>query len=301
MMTLRYVTVLVVLAVWSVLGVLFWIPLLVRTIAQVSAALLSSVLTGSSLIPAKHALSQAVAFYSMGFRHAVSLLSDEAESPAASLTDAGLWRVIGEVLYAASFWIATLFLLSHLVVGLRSLRLPFAGTDEPPQTQFTPQLTPQPRRRLGLTFASPPSTTMGIQRGGWFSSAVTTTFRIEVQGFHEGTLPSQSELDVTICNVGGTGMNYVPLLAWYTYEERGKRFTLRWILDPGGDSYKSPDYFLSPGGCKNVTLLSEESAGASVAVAVGVPLGTMYFSPRRDQSFCQIDLSQYVATKSDQQ
>ena len=53
--------------VWGVVGFIFWLPLLSRTVAMYSFAMVSVSVSGGSLQPAQTALDYAIQFYIRGF------------------------------------------------------------------------------------------------------------------------------------------------------------------------------------------------------------------------------------------
>jgi hypothetical protein len=56
-----------VLLIWSVVGFYLWIPLLIRTCAAFSAAIIGTVVSGHDMSRAERALNEAIVFYSKGF------------------------------------------------------------------------------------------------------------------------------------------------------------------------------------------------------------------------------------------
>jgi hypothetical protein len=104
---------LVCLGVWSVLGALFWIPLLLRRIAAYSVALVSAMLAGKRPGRAAEALHDAMGFYWRGFTVTADMVAREPEArdrAAAGEEEDGLrgMALLNELAWALLVWYAIL-------------------------------------------------------------------------------------------------------------------------------------------------------------------------------------------------
>jgi len=105
--------VVICLAVWSVLGVLFWIPLLLRKIAAYSVALVSAMLAGNTPQRAAEALHDAMGFYWRGFKVTAEMVArgPEARERATSGEDEDGLRgmaLVNELAWVLLVWYAVL-------------------------------------------------------------------------------------------------------------------------------------------------------------------------------------------------
>ncbi len=99
----RYAIYIVSLAIWAVVGFFFWIPVLVRTTASFSAAILYAALTGSPSRQFGQLLNAAITFYFSGF----SRISDAmfaSEGAGADLPPFRLMQFLSEIVWAVFFW-----------------------------------------------------------------------------------------------------------------------------------------------------------------------------------------------------
>jgi len=106
----------VCLGVWSALGAIFWIPLLVRRIAAYSIALVSAMLAGKKPERAAEALQDAMGFYWRGFKVTADMVTRDPEArdrAAAGEEDEGLrgMAFLNELAWALLVWYAILFAL----------------------------------------------------------------------------------------------------------------------------------------------------------------------------------------------
>lgn len=102
-----------VLVVWSVFGLVFWLPLLSRQIAIFSFSTLMAALSGGSATTQHGYLEAAIRFYSDGFRIIRDSINtaDKTERPPYNIN----WdSVIREIATTAIFW-ASLFLFVQLM------------------------------------------------------------------------------------------------------------------------------------------------------------------------------------------
>jgi hypothetical protein len=94
----------VVLGVWAVVGLVFWIPLLARTMLRFSVALVQATLDGERPTSAARTLQDAVSFYLRGFRVAIEAVDGE---PVADSRPAGSIRgrrLVRELVWAGVIW-----------------------------------------------------------------------------------------------------------------------------------------------------------------------------------------------------
>lgn len=105
------VVLVIVTALWMVIGFFLWVPLLVRMIAIFTAAVVSSMYSGISPIPARDGLIFAMAFYSDGFILIWSTFKGEPKERTFSKVSRpdNLSRVLLELSLAAAFWVAVIF------------------------------------------------------------------------------------------------------------------------------------------------------------------------------------------------
>jgi len=74
---LRLAVLVVALVIWSVVGFVFWIPLLIRQITMFSVLILHATLTNQDPSAAGVGLDLAVTFYANGFRKIISAMYRE--------------------------------------------------------------------------------------------------------------------------------------------------------------------------------------------------------------------------------
>ena len=119
----------VTIAVWAVVGFLFWIPLLARTTAMFSVGILYATLTREDPAVYGHHLHTAIGFYPEGFRKTLDALYPDQENAPPTESDSPLHvgRLVLEAIWAGVFWLGILFTLEQtglLSVGLTdSLKL----------------------------------------------------------------------------------------------------------------------------------------------------------------------------------
>lgn len=74
---LTWAILLICLAVWAVVGAIFWIPLLLRTMVRFSVDLVPNMLSGRRPLRAAGLLRHAVTFYRRGFEVAIDVVTRE--------------------------------------------------------------------------------------------------------------------------------------------------------------------------------------------------------------------------------
>ena len=97
------------LAVWAVVGFIFWVPFLLRSMLRFTFALSGSMLTGEQPVEAGRILRETVSFYRRGFTVAIDAVFGVEKSQAASGARTKRARVstryfVFEVLGAFVFW-----------------------------------------------------------------------------------------------------------------------------------------------------------------------------------------------------
>lgn len=103
---IKIVLLVVNVLLWSAIGLFFWIPLLVRSTAVFSAAILSSAMAGSRPDGAVHTLHTAIEFYPKGF----SLIFESLFARKASgnvTVQLHFWKLLLELLWASFVWIVS--------------------------------------------------------------------------------------------------------------------------------------------------------------------------------------------------
>jgi len=104
---------LVLLAVWAVVGAFFWIPLMVRALLRFSLSLLQAVLVGRQPEGAARALRNAVSFYRRGFVVAVEVVTRAELDGEAKDPETGN-RLLMEVIWAVPVWYLVFFSLGWI-------------------------------------------------------------------------------------------------------------------------------------------------------------------------------------------
>ena len=113
---IRYAICPVVLAIWTILGLFFWPPLLARTIAAFCLAVLYSSLTGANAEHLREPLDAAIGFYSRGFSIILdTLFSDSPSSVNEAKHEFKLEQVLAEFLWAGIFWVTILYAIISLM------------------------------------------------------------------------------------------------------------------------------------------------------------------------------------------
>jgi hypothetical protein len=111
------------LAIWSVVGLVCWIPLLARSTAALSGAILISTFTKSDPSHLKEKFENAVSFYARGFDAIHRVLGEGREKFARRNSDTGAvptpktnWdQIIKEIIWTLVFWGTLLFSLYGFV------------------------------------------------------------------------------------------------------------------------------------------------------------------------------------------
>lgn len=107
-----------VLVIWSVIGLLLWIPFLTRMILVFTAAIMATIYKNSDPTKAERGLQQAITFYIRGFEAIMSSMRGDTKQGAfEEVNEAGFFRVLMEVGFAISFWVGIVltwyFMIGH--------------------------------------------------------------------------------------------------------------------------------------------------------------------------------------------
>lgn len=111
----RWVVKVLAALLWAPLGLVFWLPFLLRrTVGYLFAVLLAG-LTGGETRDAERRWGQAVAFYQLGFRRIVFAFRTDEDSPdtdpsAGEMRRQGTTRFALELAWASVVWVAVLWL-----------------------------------------------------------------------------------------------------------------------------------------------------------------------------------------------
>ncbi len=116
---------LIVLTIWLLVGILFWIPLLTRTIWTFTWNIVVSSFTGTNVAHAQRGLDRAIKFYAAGFKTINRAVS---RGPVTDSQDRGpnsrfLWGLLPDLAFTVIFW--TVF---GLVYGVIMIDVPRLST-----------------------------------------------------------------------------------------------------------------------------------------------------------------------------
>ncbi len=101
-----------VLAIWGVVGFIFWLPLMIKEVARFSVALIQSTMTGSDLTAAGDQLKGAIEFYKRGFELAyAAVMRTEPRPPSRGTVPINGPHLARQILWAAVVWWLLLSLL----------------------------------------------------------------------------------------------------------------------------------------------------------------------------------------------
>jgi hypothetical protein len=105
---LRTLILAMVMAIWTVLGPLFWIPLLARMVAYFTAMVTLSAVSRTDISAAQARLDYAVAFFPHGYRLILDSITQAAQPgsplPNAEPQPGQVMALVKEILWAALFW-----------------------------------------------------------------------------------------------------------------------------------------------------------------------------------------------------
>lgn len=94
----------VVLGVWALVGLVFWIPLMVRTMVRFSVSLVQATLDGERPTDAARTLQDSVSFYQRGFRVAIEAIDGEPIGERRGRHPIHGERLFRELLWALVIW-----------------------------------------------------------------------------------------------------------------------------------------------------------------------------------------------------
>lgn len=94
----------VVLGVWAVVGIVFWVPLMIRTMVRFSVALVQATLDGERPTEAARTLQDSVSFYLRGFRVAIEAVEGAPIPERRSPSPVRGRRLFNELLWALVIW-----------------------------------------------------------------------------------------------------------------------------------------------------------------------------------------------------
>ncbi len=106
---IMWLVLLVVGIIWAIVGLLLWIPLLVRVTTVFSAMVIHATVTGQKPDALRSHLESACRFYPEGFRIAFEVVHMPISANPKSI-EIRLWPVFGECLWTATFWIFLLMI-----------------------------------------------------------------------------------------------------------------------------------------------------------------------------------------------
>ena len=104
---LTWAILIICLAIWAVIGAVFWIPLILRTMVRFSAAMAPAMLADKKPIRAAQMLRGAVSFYRRGFEVAIDVVAHEPKRGRVEKGEDGglsLMQFLNEFAWAAMIW-----------------------------------------------------------------------------------------------------------------------------------------------------------------------------------------------------
>ncbi len=108
--TVMFVVLALVLAVWAVVGFLFWIPLLTRATVVFSASVVHAAITGQHSTSMREYLKDASRFWFQGFLIAKHALYPPKGQPPSWKIKIRMGRILAGSLWTAAFWLAVVCL-----------------------------------------------------------------------------------------------------------------------------------------------------------------------------------------------
>lgn len=103
----------VVFAVWAVVGFVFWIPLLTRAVLVFAASVVHAVITGQRASGLRDYLRDASSFWFEGFQIAKQTLYPPSGEPSEWKLEIRIGRVLAESVWTAAYW-GVIYCLFHL-------------------------------------------------------------------------------------------------------------------------------------------------------------------------------------------
>lgn len=110
----------VTLTVWAIIGLIFWIPLLLRATTVFSAMIFHAAITKQNSNTTKNSLEAAASFYFNGFRNAINIMKNEVPNSKA-IVELRLPVVILEIIWAGLIWLAIFYLWKQDIIDMQYL------------------------------------------------------------------------------------------------------------------------------------------------------------------------------------
>jgi hypothetical protein len=111
--SIKFAVMIITLAVWSIVGMAFWIPLLARTVAIYTAKVAAATFTNTDISGADKALDAASLFYLRGFINICSSIWGVPLERESKNVDMDYMRLIIETVYTGFFWFISYALFVH--------------------------------------------------------------------------------------------------------------------------------------------------------------------------------------------
>lgn len=211
--------------IWAIVGLLLWIPMIVRAFAIQTGMLLLSAVTDTDASKYDNWFSQVVQFYPKGFAR---IFENSPPASAEEAIDIKFSRALIEIVFAAIFYVSTLFLYQFLFSGSTQFRSGFIADT---MASFWGE-------DKEVIIYSDAKVIQDYQNSGLFSS---TPQRAEFHILRLTAPTSQSSavtLHFRVCNVGQNSTK----LTIYAYYTDTSRQTFRWesveldTIEPGACS-----------------------------------------------------------------
>lgn len=122
------------LLVWAIIGLIFWIPLLLRTTIMLLAVIFHAAITRQDPFMMMNSLEAAASFYFNGFKNAINTIKNEAPDSAATIKIKFSVIVI-EILWTALMWLVILILF-HFIPAVSFLEWTLLTTAEELEPMF---------------------------------------------------------------------------------------------------------------------------------------------------------------------
>jgi hypothetical protein len=268
----------IVLLLWSVIGLLFWIPLLARMIVITTVVVIASVFGDADLAGARTGLNAAVGFYAYGFRRVFELLEDKEcgkiKKPHPAEID--LFRICLETIYLLIFWgvIALPFVVPFNVRSNIASQLPTK--------------TPAYDGVVVIQFNDNVSTEFDVVRNS-LTSSHSTTLKVV---FHQISINKElkfAEIKFSMCNIGASGWYYTPLYLWYS--DADGRESVVWVLKH--DDEANIDGYVRSNECETHILKNRHEVGdKNDTDSIRKPFGTIHVSFDHSESLANVNLGE---------
>lgn len=190
---------------WAVVGVILWVPLLVRVFASFTIAITASAFTRHSLHVSTQLVEYAVAFWPKQFKVIHESFWGLEPTESEPLTDCDIIHYLLNIGWTVIFWIVTVFMVLLFTCPNTLMQwTPFAtgrnaGGCSGPDMGFPPNAT---------------ATYTEIRGGGFFGGEVKeTTLSVRLVSICQDSQLS-SHLSVTLGNTGDSSLDSVNLQIW---------------------------------------------------------------------------------------